>query len=169
VLDIFLILPFVLQGIAMMVDEFYFHQRRGLGRWERIGHPMDSASVLIAFGILVFMPFEKTALWLFAAAFVVSNLLVTKDEFVHQKECVPAECWLHSLLFILHPLVLLGAALTWYLVFTPSSQLWREISFFNVDELRLWIKLQTGIIFLCFACQTVYWNILWKSPNQKKR
>jgi len=26
----------------MGVDEFYFHRRRGLPRWERLAHPLDT-------------------------------------------------------------------------------------------------------------------------------
>jgi len=34
-----MLLPLAVQGLAILVDEFYFHLARGLPRWERIGHP----------------------------------------------------------------------------------------------------------------------------------
>jgi 2-polyprenyl-6-hydroxyphenyl methylase / 3-demethylubiquinone-9 3-methyltransferase len=37
-----LVVPLGLQALAMAVDEAYFHRRRGLPRWERIGHPLDT-------------------------------------------------------------------------------------------------------------------------------
>ena len=42
-----------------------------------------------------------------------SCLLITKDEFVHQRLCTGGEHWVHAVLFILHPLVLIGTALLW--------------------------------------------------------
>ena len=38
------------QAALMMVDELHFHRRRGLPRWERIGHPLDTATVLVCYG-----------------------------------------------------------------------------------------------------------------------
>jgi 2-polyprenyl-6-hydroxyphenyl methylase/3-demethylubiquinone-9 3-methyltransferase len=40
-------------------------------------------------------------------------LFVTKDEPAHSKYCSSGEHWLHAMLFILHPLVLLSAGLLW--------------------------------------------------------
>ena len=105
-------LPFILQGAAMIWDELYFHSKRGLGRWERWGHPIDTISVLIPTSITLKFPFNETFESLFIILAVLSCLIVTKDEFVHSKECEPAEQWLHSVLFILHPFVFLS--LWWF-------------------------------------------------------
>lgn len=96
------VLPLVVQGIAMLVDEAWFHRRRGLPRWERIGHPLDTLTIAACLG------------WLLAggglAGYVVlaigSTLFVTKDEPVHAKLCTGGEQWLHAVLFALHPVVL---------------------------------------------------------------
>ena len=48
------ILPFFLQGLAIFFDEFYFHHRRGLGKWEKVGHPLDTLTVLMAYLFLLF-------------------------------------------------------------------------------------------------------------------
>ena len=45
-----------LQGLAMLVDELLFHRRRGLPRWERIGHPIDTLSVLACYGVSLWLP-----------------------------------------------------------------------------------------------------------------
>ena len=47
-----LLAPMIIQGLFMFVDEFYYHHKRGLPRWERMGHPADTISVLICFLIL---------------------------------------------------------------------------------------------------------------------
>jgi hypothetical protein len=57
-----LILPFVAQGLAIAVDEFYFHRKRGLPRWERVGHPVDTFSVLLCFLFVLFVPYSEGAL-----------------------------------------------------------------------------------------------------------
>jgi 2-polyprenyl-6-hydroxyphenyl methylase/3-demethylubiquinone-9 3-methyltransferase len=44
---------------------------------------------------------------------VGSCLLITKDEFIHQRLCSGGEHWLHAVLFILHPIVLFGTAFLW--------------------------------------------------------
>lgn len=56
------ILPFALQALTISIDEFWFHRRRGLPIWERIGHPMDTFTILICMGYVLFVPFSKGAL-----------------------------------------------------------------------------------------------------------
>jgi len=46
VMKYLLLLPLVEQGLAILVDEFYFHFARGLPRWEHLGHPLDTFTVL---------------------------------------------------------------------------------------------------------------------------
>jgi hypothetical protein len=82
-----------LQGLLMLVDEFWFHRRREIPRWERIGHPLDTITVLVLA--------------------IVSCLFVTKDEWVHARICVPGEQWLHALLFLLHPALFVAVWFLW--------------------------------------------------------
>src|SRR5262249_11498801 len=42
--------PSLLQAPAMAVDEGWYHNRRGLPRWERIGHPLDTLTVAATYG-----------------------------------------------------------------------------------------------------------------------
>lgn len=105
--------PFVLQGLAIMIDEFYFHHQRGLGAWERIGHPLDTLTVLAGYLFLIFNSYSEKNLYIFVGLSAFSCLFVTKDEFVHAELCRPSEHWLHAVLFVLHPLCFLSAALLW--------------------------------------------------------
>jgi len=130
----------------MTVDEFYFHRRRGLGTWERIGHPVDTASVLLCYlWLLVDSPVHFGWLPYFALT-ALSCLLITKDEWVHARACTATEHWLHAVLFVLHPVVLGAAAWVWL-----------------NQPLRSWILFGQAVLTVAFlAYQTVFWNFLWK-------
>ena len=94
----------------MLVDEFYFHERRGLPLWERIGHPLDTLSVAAPLGHLLFFNFQLSH---YVGLALFSSVLITKDEFVHKKVCGATEQWLHALLFVLHPLLFFAAYFLW--------------------------------------------------------
>lgn len=109
-----LLVPPALQALAMAFDELVFHRRRGLPRWERWGHPIDTLSTALCYGWLVSRaPDAPHALAGYVALCVASCLLITKDELVHAQLCEPAEGWLHSVLFVLHPVVFLCFWLLW--------------------------------------------------------
>ncbi|MCS7078554.1 MAG: hypothetical protein NZ585_00685 [Chloracidobacterium sp.] len=143
-------LPFLLQGAAMMVDEFWFHRRRGLGRWERIGHPVDTLTVLVCYGIVLFVPYSPTALVWYTGCAVFSMLCVTKDEFVHAQVCSPGEHWLHAVLFLLHPITLATAALIWMDAPTGAGAWTRFLAG------------MFGVVAVFGLHQLLYWNI-WRS------
>ncbi|MBC7370440.1 MAG: hypothetical protein H7326_02680 [Bdellovibrionaceae bacterium] len=142
--DLFLYFPFVAQGLAIAVDEFYFHRKRGLPRWERIGHPMDTLSVLLCFGFVLLVPYSESALVGYIALCAVSCLLVTKDEFVHQEICTKTESWLHAVLFILHPLSFVSAGFLWH-------------GNFGIEMLQM----QTALISAFLIYQILYWSPRW--------
>ncbi len=145
-----LALPFLLQGAAMAADEFWFHRRRGLGRWERIGHPVDTLTALICYGIALFAPYSLTALAWYAGCAVFSMLCVTKDEFVHARACSAGEHWLHAVLFLLHPVTLAAAALIW-MDCPPGAAAWK------------WFLAGTfGVVAAFGLYQLLYWNA-WRS------
>ena len=106
--------PVAVQGALMVVDEFYFHHKRGLGLWERRGHPLDTLSVLACFVVPAVFPFGLRAGLGYAALCLFSSAFVTKDEWVHAEQCDPAEQWLHALLFVVHPLVFVGFGFLWF-------------------------------------------------------
>jgi hypothetical protein len=136
------------EAALMVVDEFYFHRRRGLPRWERIGHPLDTTSVLACYAMaLAFSPSHR-AIGCYAALAIFSCLLVTKDEFVHAKLCRPAEHWVHAVLFVLHPVVLSLAAFLWI-----------------QNGHRALLAFQALLTLAFGVYQTVYWNRPWKQPS----
>jgi hypothetical protein len=139
---------FGMQAVLMLVDEFYFHRKRGLPRWERIGHPLDTLTVLACYGMaLTFSPSDRL-LGFYAAAAVFSCLFITKDEFVHTKACSPGEHWLHSALFVLHPVVLTLAAIVW------------------IQGGHQALLTAQGFVTLVFGVyQILYWNHPWKRPS----
>lgn len=157
-----LLLPFLVQIVVINIDEFYFHVKRGLPKWERIGHPLDTLTVLICFAFLLFFPYSSFHLKIYIGLALFSCLFVTKDEFVH-KECCPAsEQWLHALLFLNHPIVLTAAALLWPILSHASVPSWLSSLIPHSELIRIALLLQTGAIALFFCYQLIYWNVLWK-------
>ena len=101
------------QSGLMLVDEAVFHRERRLGTWEGWGHVADSAlfaAALLPPALLAPAPGPAAA---FAALAVVSTLLVTKDEWIHARECGAPEHWTHAVLFALHPCVLIAVGALW--------------------------------------------------------
>jgi hypothetical protein len=136
---------FALQAVAMALDEGIFHRRRGLPRWERIGHPLDSATVLACYAWLLGSVPTRGNAFVYAGLAGFSSLFVTKDEPIHMRRCEPGELRLHALLFLLHPAVLLGAGWIW----------WNE-------PLPLRALLIAGAALTTagwMVFQTVYWNL----------
>ena len=151
---VLLISPFLLQGLAISFDEFYFHHKRGLGWWERLGHPLDTIALLICYSFSQNSAPSSENILIFIFLSIFSSLLITKDEFVHNAECGPMEQWLHSILFIIHPVNLIVLGLVW----TNSLSL-------NLENLILINNLIKGqFIFMCLflSYQILYWSIPWK-------
>ena len=128
----------VLQGILMFWDEFYFHHKRRLGKWESIGHPVDTFSFLACFLYPLFFTNEVT----FFILAIISSLIITKDEWVHSKQCLATENWLHAVLFVVHPIALGALYFAWM------------NNFFEI------IKIQSVIIFIFGIYQVTYWNLI---------
>jgi hypothetical protein len=156
-----LLLPFFLQGILIGFDEFYFHWRRGLPRWERIGHPLDTLSVLLCFLFLLVVPYSPFFLKIYIGLALFSCIFVTKDEFVH-KECCPAtEQWLHAVLFLNHPVLLTIGGIFWY---SLQQSAHAPFAWFH-PFLRTFLWGQVATMVLFAAYQIIYWNLLWKKAN----
>jgi hypothetical protein len=150
-----LVLPFLAQVIAMAIDELWFHRKRRLPRWERIGHPLDTLSVVSCFVWTIFAPFDSKTLAAYCLFSVASCLLVTKDEAVHAMHCTAKEHWLHAVLFLLHPMVLASAAILW-----AAS---RGLSPFgmNAAPARVALLCELAITSIAGIHQTLYWNLRW--------
>lgn len=140
----YLYIPFILQVLLMSVDEF-LHHKRGLGRWERIGHPLDTMTVLIPLTFIATYDYSDWSFPIYLVLSIFSCLFITKDEFIHSEVCGKLESWIHSLLFILHPLIFLCAGLIWK---NDPSDLFLTI-----------LPVLTGL-FLIY--QIMRWSILWK-------
>jgi hypothetical protein len=140
-----LYIPFVLQGLAMFVDEFYFHEKRGLLLWEKVGHPLDTLTVLSCYSYLIWGGGELTTYLVLCG---ISCVFITKDEFVHVGKCPATEHWLHALLFILHPLSFLSAYLLW-----------------QQGELRF-LKIQTSVVFIFMFYQALRWSYPWRMQTR---
>lgn len=160
---VIILFPFVLQALAIAFDEGYFHIRRGLPKWERIGHPLDTISVLSCMGYVLFIPFSTKALLFYCALSLFSSFLVTKDEFVHKEHCPAAENWLHAVLFVLHPITLISAGLIWPITQGVEVAPWLA-NFLNVPEqLAFFLKMQFAMMSAFLIYQIVFWNIIWRN------
>lgn len=161
------VLPFIFQAVVLLFDEGYFHIKRGLPKWERIGHPIDTLSVIICMGFVLFVPFSKPMLFTYILLAAGSCILVTKDEFVHAEHCPASEQWLHALLFTIHPITLIAAGFIWPVVqgveVTPWIAAWLD----QPQMLHLFLKTQFAVMVLFCIYQVVYWNFIWKEQPVK--
>jgi len=137
-----------LQALVHGVDEFYYHHKRVLPRWERIGHPLDTLTVLLPLGVAVWVSPGATVVLVFWGLAVFSCLFVTKDEGVHARFCSAGEHWLHSVMFLLHPVVLLAI-----------YGVWQEPAQAHPGILRGLFGMTLGY----FLYQAIYWNV-WAPP-----
>jgi hypothetical protein len=142
--------PFILQAVLMSIDEFYCHKRRTLKRWERFGHPLDTFVFIICLVFLLLATPEANAFWIYTVLATVSCLLITKDEWQHKLHCDAFENWLHALLFVLHPVVLIWAGYLWW---SGSSRFFLVIS-------------SNVLLSICFLFyQVFYWNV-WRRKGR---
>jgi hypothetical protein len=157
------IIPFALQALAIFFDEAIYHVKRGLPKWEQLGHPLDTLTVLVCMAYVIWVPFSKIALIIYVFLAIFSSLFVTKDEFVHKDYCPASEQWLHAILFTLHPIALISAGFIWPVVQGVSVENWIASCLDNPPSLRLFLYGQFGAMSLFFLYQIVFWNILWKN------
>jgi hypothetical protein len=140
----YLYVPFLIQGLLMMIDE-YIHHQRGLGLWEKLGHPLDTLTVFVPLSFMAFHEFSRSRLTTFILLSVFSCFFITKDEFIHKRECSTFESWIHSLLFILHPII-----------FFSSGILWR---YHSAHEFLAYQSMAVGLFMIY---QLLKWSIPWK-------
>jgi hypothetical protein len=144
------LLPALVQMVAMVADEGWFHRKRGLPRWERNGHPLDTLTVAMAYAWLAWArPGDRHALTVYLVLALFSCVFVTKDEFVHSRLCGPGESWLHAILFVLHPLVFAAFGVLWW----TGGPSW-------IVRAQLALTLAFG------GYQVLYWSVLW-NPKPK--
>ncbi len=57
-MNVLFYIPFLIQTLVIGLDEFHFHLKRGLPKWERIGHPIDTLSVVLALAFTLVFPYQ---------------------------------------------------------------------------------------------------------------
>ncbi len=159
---LFILLPFIVQTLVIMIDEFYFHVRRGLPKWERLGHPLDTLTVLACFAFILSVPYSSFALKIYIGLAIFSCIFVTKDEFVHKEHCQASEQWLHALLFLNHPVVLTAAGLIWSVSEKAEGPAWLNSLIPSLDKMHTFLIMQTAATALFLIYQWIYWNVIWK-------
>lgn len=155
-----ILLPFLIQSVVITLDEVCFHIKRDLPRWERIGHPIDTLSVLGCFLFVLLVPYSSASLKGYIALSLFSCLLVTKDEFIHKHHCPAAEHWLHALLFLNHPVLLTSLGLIWPLFHSSTSLAWLLPWRSHLPFLSNFLYVQSGIVTLFMLYQILYWNFI---------
>jgi hypothetical protein len=157
------VIPFILQALAIFFDEAVFHVKRGLPKWEQLGHPLDTLTVLLCMAFVIWVPFSKAALVVYISLAIFSSLFVTKDEFVHKEHCPASEQWLHAVLFTLHPIALASAGFIWPVFQGYPIEGWISSWLNNPAALRFFLYGQFGAMSLFFFYQIIFWNIVWKN------
>lgn len=151
----------------MVLDELHFHRTRGLGRWERIGHPLDTLTVLSCVGWTLVATPTRTGAAVFAVLALVSCLFVTKDEFVHARRCTAGEHWLHAVLFLVHPIILVSVGLLWVAAHPEGGTVWNFLPD-SASAVRV-LKWQLAMTSAFGLYQALYWNLPWTRSREAAR
>ena len=146
--------------VVVAADEFWFHRRRGLPRWERYGHPLDTLTVVLSLAWVLFVAPIYSTVAVFVILAVFSCIFVTKDEPVHKRYCSAAEMWLHSILFMLHPMMLTSAGLLWPIIWNRTSGFSNWVVRPEGFE-RSFLSLICFVMALFGLYQLIFWNLLW--------
>ncbi len=148
--------------VVIVLDEVLFHIKRDLPKWERIGHPLDTLTVIACFAFAWWVPFDRSMIGVYIALAVFSTLFVTKDEFVHKEHCPAAEQWLHAVLFVNHSIALAALGLIW--PHLHGSELFTFLP--ELPHLQFLVLSQlVGAAAFCLY-QIVYWNFI-RRPSMK--
>jgi hypothetical protein len=150
-------IPFIVQAVVIALDEYVYHIKRGLPKWERVGHPIDTLSVVGCFAFILFAPYEASMIKYYVILAVFSCILITKDEFVHKHHCPAAEHWLHSILFVNHSILLAAMGLMWPKLHGRDIFHWLPAP----ELLRPFLWMQATFATLFFLYQVIYWNFIY--------
>jgi hypothetical protein len=162
-----LLAPFLIQSILIIFDEGKYHIKRGLPKWERIGHPVDTLSFVLCLFFVQITNYTATNLIWYILVSSASCLLITKDEFVHKHHCEAGEQWVHAVMFVNHSVMLTTLGLLWYAVKGACPSEFFHPLVKNKELISQFLKAQTLFTVSFMAYQIIYWNIIWK-PQQSK-
>ncbi|MBS1985442.1 MAG: hypothetical protein JST16_14850 [Bdellovibrionales bacterium] len=96
----------------LILDETKNHSRRPIGRRERMGLILDALMLAWLASFVFFVKYSEGMAFVYGALALLTLLLVTRQE-LHVRECDRRERWMHSLLFISYPLVVITLAAFW--------------------------------------------------------
>jgi hypothetical protein len=160
-----IMIPFAMQALCILFDEYYFHIKRGLPKFERIGHPLDTFTVIVCLGFVLLIPYSVLAMKWYIALAIFSCLFVTKDEWVHKHVCPASEQWLHALLFVNHPIVLASMGMIWWRMSAIEPPFWVQKWLSHPQLLQTMLTSQAVFVVLFFFYQIIYWNFIWKEKR----
>jgi len=158
----FVFILICLHAILMFFDEFLFHRKRILPRWERIGHPFDTLFILACFFLVIFFPMTLKTISIYIIISIISSVIIIKDEPIHLKYCSKYEQILHAFLFILHPVILISLFLSWP-SFTKSYFLILENFHSLFLKYLIYFHFISATIF--FFYQIIFWNFIFKETQ----
>jgi hypothetical protein len=156
VMKYLLLLPLVEQGLDILVDEFYFQFARGLPRWEHLGRPLDTFTVL------------APILWQGFSLQSQGNLMVYVVP-PHSRACSSSRMNSYIPMFALRPSTSMpcsSSCIHWFLPLlllchAPAGAIvWLEQVLGRASALPI----QAAILALYMIYQAVYWNLIWKAP-----
>ncbi len=159
--------PFLLQALLIIFDEGFYHIRRGLPRWERIGHPVDTFSFVACLCLVQSIPYSTQGLIWFVILTILSCLLITKDEFIHKHHCPASEQWVHAVMFINHPVMLASLGLLWYASSGASHSHLITLAIQDKKVVSLFLKTQTIFTVAFMIYQIIFWNFIWQEKKNK--
>jgi len=142
-----LALPNLIAAVLMILDEVFFHRRRGLPKWERIGHPLDTLTLLVCYAVAIFVKADWYPLVIYTVLGIFSCVFITKDETIHTEHCDAKENHLHALLFVVHPFLLISIFVLWF--------------FPNIGGATHLLWAQAALTLLFGIYQLIYWNFFY--------
>jgi len=123
-------IPFIIQAILFGMDEFCYHRNRFIPLLEKWGHVLDTLVFLICIYYALYKDYRKRREWKYIFWFVLSCLVVLKEESIHYMLPISlGEQWLHSILFVLHPILLGSLGYFWV---TSQKFIWLKPWFYGV-------------------------------------
>jgi 2-polyprenyl-6-hydroxyphenyl methylase/3-demethylubiquinone-9 3-methyltransferase len=120
-----------------------------------MGHALDTLVFLACLTLPILVAPTAPNIRLFAWMAVGSCLLITKDEFIHQRLCSGGEHWLHAVLFILHPIVLFATAFLWISIGPAALS---RVPASSLSPAAWVLLLQVVLVSGFLAFQVTYWS-----------
>jgi hypothetical protein len=160
--EIFIVILIAFHAILMIFDEFFFHKKRILPKWERIGHPIDTLFILSCFFIITYLPMTKINVIIYCALSVFSCFIIIKDESIHLKCCDKYEQYLHAILFVLHPILLVILFFSWSSFTKPYINYLENFSSPLIKNI-IYFQFISAILFLFY--QILFWNFIFKDAE----